>query len=90
MGVAVTRDVNEEATLASEAFCKSRFEDGNNVVVVLEPDEGTTVINEVDVVFALVIFTTVADETKLAVPFNVISTPVNFRISAIALLPAIP
>jgi hypothetical protein len=85
IGVAVTKLVNEEATLESGAFCNNITEDGNNVVEVLAPDEGTTVKRVVVVVLAFVIFTTAADDTKLAVAFRVISTPASLIISAIIL-----
>jgi len=85
IGVAVTKLVSEEATLESGAFCKNRYDEASMVVVVFEPDAGTTVIVDVVVVLAFVIFTTAAEDTKLAVPLSVISTPASLIISAIIL-----
>jgi hypothetical protein len=85
IGVAVTKLVKEEAIFASGAFCNNNVDEANIVVVVLEPEEGTIVNNEAVVVFAFVTLSAVAEDTKLAVPFKVISTPVSLRISAIIL-----
>jgi hypothetical protein len=85
IGVAVTKLVKEEAILASGAFCNNIVDEANSVVVVLAPAEGTIVKSVTVVVLALLIFTTAADDTKLAVPFSVISTPASLIISAIIL-----
>jgi hypothetical protein len=85
IGVAVTKLVKEDAIFASDAFCNKIVDDANNVVVVLAPEAGTTVKTVVVVVLALLILKAVAEDTKLAVPFNVISTPTSLIISAIIL-----
>jgi len=85
IGVAVTKLVKEEAIFASVGFCKKMYEEASMVVVVFGPDAGTTVSTDVVVVLAFVIFTTAAEDTKLAVPLSVISTPASLIISAIIL-----
>jgi hypothetical protein len=85
IGVAVTKLVNEDAIFASGAFCNKIVEDAKSVVVVLAPEEGTTVSKVVVVVLAFDTLIADADDTKLAVALRAISVPTSLIISAIIL-----